>query len=87
MVDNGGIAGDSLRSLVSRIERLEEEKKVIATDIKEVYDEAKALGFDPKIMRKAVILRKLDSQERQEQSDLLDIYIHALEGVAESAAE
>lgn len=82
MVNTGGIAGDSLRSLVARIERLEEDKKAISADIKEVYDEAKALGFEPKIMRKAVILRKMDSEKRQEESDLLDIYIHALEGAS-----
>lgn len=83
MVNTGGIAGDSLRSLVARVERLEEDKKAVSEDIKEVYDEAKALGFDPKIMRKAVALRKLDSEKRQEEADLLDIYIHALEGVTE----
>lgn len=81
MVSTGGIAGESLRALVARIERLEEDKKAVAADIKEVYDEAKALGFEPKIMRKAVILRKMDNEKRQEESDLLDIYIHALEGV------
>ena len=81
MVSTGGIAGESLRALVARIERLEEDKKAVAADIKEVYDEAKALGFEPKIMRKAVILRKMDTEKRQEESDLLDIYIHALEGV------
>jgi len=83
MVNTGGIAGESLRSLVARVERLEEEKKALTSDIKEVYDEAKALGFDPKIMRKAVSLRKMDAEERREQADLLDIYIHALEGAVE----
>lgn len=87
MVNTGGIAGDSLRSLVARIERLEEDKKAVTTDIKEVYDEAKALCFDPKIMRKAVALRKLDNEERQEQADLLDIYIHALEGALDTPSE
>jgi uncharacterized protein (UPF0335 family) len=81
MVNTGGIAGDSLRSLIARIESLEDDRKVVTTDIKEVYDEAKALGFDPKIMRKVVTIRKLDSEKRQEQADLLDIYLHALEGI------
>ena len=79
-------AGESLRSLVSRIERLEEDRKAISEDIKEVYAEAKSLGFDPKIMRKALSLRKLDTDTRMEESDLLDIYMHALEGAADNAS-
>ena len=86
MVNTGGIAGESLRSLVARIERLNEDKQAIADDIKEVYAEAKALGFDPKIMRKAISLRKVDTEKRQEESDLLDIYMHALEGAADNVS-
>ena len=74
----GGIAQDQLRSLIQRIERLEEEKAALAADIREVYAEAKGNGFDPKIMRQVVRLRKLDTAERQEQEAILDLYIHAL---------
>lgn len=80
MVNTGGIAGEQLRSFIERIERLEEEKKGIAEDIKEVYAQAKATGFDPKIMRKVISLRKMDTADRQEQEALLDVYLHAIEG-------
>jgi uncharacterized protein (UPF0335 family) len=80
MVNTGGVAGDALRNYVARIERLEEDKKAVAEDIKEVYAEAKAVGYDPKIMRKAIIIRKMDMDTRKEQEELLDIYMHALEG-------
>jgi uncharacterized protein (UPF0335 family) len=71
-------AQGQLRSLVERIEKLEEEKKTIAGDIKEVYAEAKANGFDTKIVRKVISLRKKDTAERQEEEALLDLYMHAL---------
>jgi uncharacterized protein (UPF0335 family) len=71
-------AQGQLRSFVERIERLEEEKKAIAADIKEVYGEAKATGFDVKIMRKVVSLRKKDAAERQEEEAILDLYLSAL---------
>ena len=74
----GGIAADRLRSFVERIERLEEEKKAIADDIKEIYSESKSIGFDTKILRKIVSLRKMDEQERNEQEELIDVYKHAL---------
>lgn len=80
MVETGGIAGEQLRGFVERIERLEEEKKGIAEDIKEVYAQAKAVGFDTKILRKVISLRKIDASERQEQEALLDVYLHAIEG-------
>ena len=73
-----GITADRLRGFIERVERLEEEKKAIADDIKEVYGEAKSLGFDTKIMRKIVSLRKLEQQERMEQEELIDVYKHAL---------
>lgn len=79
MTDVGGIAGDRLRSFVERIERLEEEKAALAADIREVYSEAKGTGFDVKILRQVVRLRKMDVTERQEQEDLLDIYKRALD--------
>jgi uncharacterized protein (UPF0335 family) len=71
-------AQGQLRSLVERIERLEEDKKAIAGDIKEVYAEAKANGFDTRIVRKVISLRKKDTAERQEEEALLDLYMHAL---------
>jgi uncharacterized protein (UPF0335 family) len=72
------IARDQLKSIIERIEHLEEEKKAIAEDIKEVYAEAKANGFDVKTLRQVVRLRKQDSAERQEAEALLDLYMQAL---------
>lgn len=71
-------AKDQLKSLVERVERLEEEKTALAGDIREVYAEAKGQGFDTKIMRAVVRIRKLDSNEREEQDALLDLYLSAL---------
>jgi uncharacterized protein (UPF0335 family) len=67
-----------LKSFIERIERLEEEKNNITLDIKEVLSEAKGMGYDPKIMRKILILRKMDIDERLEQEALLDTYRKAL---------
>lgn len=78
MVETGGIAADALRSYIERIERLEEEKKAMADDIKDIYAEAKSTGFDAKIIRQIVRLRKMDENDRQEQEALLDLYTHAL---------
>jgi uncharacterized protein (UPF0335 family) len=72
------IARDQLKSIIERIERLEEEKKALADDIKEVYAEAKANGYDTKTLRQVVRIRKQDSAELQEQEALLDLYLHAL---------
>ena len=72
------IAKDQLRSIVERIERLEEEKKNIADDIREVYAEAKGNGFDAKTLRQIVRIRKIDKVERMEQEAMLDLYMHAL---------
>lgn len=80
------VAKDQLRSFVERIERLEEEKKSISDDIKDVYGEAKATGFDVKAMRQIVRLRKQDANERQEQEAILDLYMHAL-GMAPEPAD
>ena len=87
MSDVGGVAGDQLRTIVERVERLEEEKKTIAEDIKEVYTEAKANGFDTKILRKVVSLRKVEAAERQEQEAMLDLYMVALGMVPSSMDE
>lgn len=73
-----GIARDQLRSIVERVERLEEEKQSVADDIKEVYAEAKANGFDTKTLRAVIRIRKQDKNERAEQEALLDLYLHAL---------
>ena len=80
MTDVGGIAAGQLKSLIERIERLEEEKKGLADDISDVYAEAKGNGFDPKVMRKVIALRKLERAERQELEALMDLYMSALEG-------
>ena len=74
----GSIAADELRLLIERIERLEEEKKGIADDVKDVYAEAKARGYDPKTMRTVVRLRKMETHSRQEAEALLDTYKAAL---------
>lgn len=75
----GGLAVDRLRSLIERIERLEEEKKAIGSDIRDIFAEAKSAGFDVKIMRKIIKLRKMDAADRDEQEFLLDTYKKALE--------
>ncbi len=72
------IAADRLKSFVERIEKLEEEKKAIGADIRDVYSEAKGTGFDVKAIRQIVKLRKMDSAERDEQETLLDVYKQAL---------
>lgn len=71
-------AEGQLKSIVERIERLEEEKKVIAADIKEVYAEAKGNGYDIKILRKVISLRKKELGERMEEEAMLDVYLSAL---------
>ncbi|MCB1529492.1 MAG: DUF2312 domain-containing protein [Rhodospirillales bacterium] len=76
--DVEGIAGKRLKSFVERIERLEEEKAALAEDIKEVYAEAKAVGFDAKTMRKIVSLRKMDVEKRREEDELLELYKAAI---------
>jgi uncharacterized protein (UPF0335 family) len=78
MSEPEAVAGDQLRQIVERIEKLEEEKQAIADDIKDVYAEAKANGFDTKVLRQVVKLRKQDRAERAEQEALLDLYLAAL---------
>lgn len=72
------VEGDQLKSIVERIERLAEEKATIADDIKEVYAEAKGNGYDPKIIRKVVALRRRDLHERKEEEALIDLYLQAV---------
>ena len=78
MPDIGGIAGDRLKSFIERIERLEEERRALGADIKEVYAEAKGTGFDTKIMRQVIRLRRMDKDDLDEQESLLDVYKRAL---------
>ena len=79
MTEVGGIAVDGLRSLIERIERLEEEKKAIAGDIRDIFAEAKSAGFDVKVMREILKLRKMDAADRDEKELLLETYRKALE--------
>jgi len=78
MTDAHMVARDQLLSYIERIERLEEEKKTIADDIKDVYGEAKATGFDSKILKKVIAIRKQDKDERAEEEAVLDAYLVAL---------
>ena len=74
----GGIAADRLRSLVERIERLEEERKALGNDIKDIFAEAKSAGFEVKVLRQLIRLRKQEPAEIEEQESLLDVYRRAL---------
>jgi uncharacterized protein (UPF0335 family) len=78
MADVGGVAGEQLKSFIERIERLEEEKSGLSGDIKEVYAEARGNGFEPKIMRQIIKIRKMDKDALDEQESLLDLYKRAL---------
>lgn len=75
---NSGFAAGQLKSIVERIERLNEEKTAIGSDIKEVYSEAKGTGFDTKALRKLIAMRKIERAERQEQEAILELYMSAL---------
>ncbi|MDB5314832.1 MAG: hypothetical protein JWO26_244 [Rhodospirillales bacterium] len=74
----GGIAGDRLRSIIERIERLEEERKSLGDDIKDIYAEAKSAGFDVKVLRQVIRIRKQEPADVEEQETLLDLYRRAL---------
>jgi uncharacterized protein (UPF0335 family) len=91
MPDIGGIAGERLRSFIERIERLEEERRALGGDIKEVYSEAKGNGFDTKIIRQLIRIRRMDKDDYDEQETLLDVYKRAIgmlpEGPAAAAAD
>ncbi|PWC81272.1 DUF2312 domain-containing protein [Azospirillum sp. TSH64] len=78
MSDVGGIAAERLKSFVERIERLLEEQRGLQEDIKDVFAEAKGTGFDTKIMRQVIRLRKMDKADRQEQEAVLELYKEAL---------
>lgn len=77
-IGHNGINGGQLQSLIQRIERMEADKRTLGDDIKEVYSEAKGNGFDPKIMRKIVAMRRVDAEKRQEEETMLDIYMKEL---------
>jgi len=85
-ISSDSVAQDQIRAFIERIERLEEEKASIAGDIKEVYAEAKGNGFDTKVLRKIVSIRKQDHNERMEQEALLELYLTAL-GMATAPSE
>ena len=87
MPDVGGVAVERLKSFIERIERLEEEKRALSGDIKEVYAEAKGSGFEPKIMRQIIKLRRMDKADVDEEESLLDLYKRALGMIPESAIE
>jgi uncharacterized protein (UPF0335 family) len=78
MPEVGGIAGDRLKSFIERIERLEEEKRALAEDVKEIYSEAKGAGFEVKIIRQIIRIRKMDEDDRDEAEALLDTYLRAI---------
>ena len=80
MVDVENVAGERLRSFIVRIERLEEEKQALANDIREVYSEAKGTGFDIKVMRQLIRLRKMDNDDRSEMEAILQVYERAMGG-------
>jgi uncharacterized protein (UPF0335 family) len=77
-IKSGGVAVDRLRSLVERIERLEEERKALGSDIKDIYAEAKSAGFDVKVLRQLIRIRKQEAADVEEQETMLDIYRRAL---------
>ncbi|MEO0497647.1 MAG: DUF2312 domain-containing protein [Pseudomonadota bacterium] len=78
MVDATGFAREQLRSFIERVERLEEQKKEIADDIRDVFAEAKGNGFDVKVMRQIVRMRKVDASQREEEDAVRDLYMTAL---------
>ena len=78
MVDTNSVAAGELKAFIERIERLEEEKKALAGDLRDVYTEAKSQGFDTKVMRKIVALRRRDHAERKEEEAIMDLYLEAL---------
>lgn len=76
--DVGGVSGQRLKAFIERVERLEEEKGAIAEDIKDIFAEAKAVGYDAKIMRKVIRLRKMDKEKRAEEDEMLELYKAAI---------
>lgn len=87
MSNFAAVSGNQLRSFLERLEFLEEQKSNVSADIREVFAEAKSTGFDPKIMRRILKLRKMNKEELQEQEELLQIYLQALEMSLKMQAE
>ena len=85
MSQPGDIAGEKLRAIVERIERIEDEIKELVEGKKEIYFEAKGNGFDVKILREVIRVRKQDQKQREEQESLLDLYMQAIKGAARAA--
>lgn len=83
----GGVAADQLKSIIARVEKLEEEKSGVSADIRDVFAEAKGNGFDTKAIRTIIKMRKMDAQEREEQETVLDTYLHALGMIPELEEE
>lgn len=83
---SGGVAAGQIKSIIDRVERLEVEKDALAGDIREVYAEAKSNGYDAKVLRQIVRLRKVDKAERDEMEAILDLYLHAL-GMSDDSSE
>jgi uncharacterized protein (UPF0335 family) len=83
-IGHNSVEGGQLRAFIDRIEKLEEEKKAIADDIKDVYAEAKGSGYDVKIMRKIVAMRKQDAARRREEEEILELYMNALGMLADT---
>ncbi len=82
MTNFGGVSGEKLRQMVAKLEKLEEEKKEVSEYLSDTYKEAKTLGFDAKVLRQVIKIRKSDKQKLAEQQEILDLYLHAL-GMAE----
>jgi len=78
MVDTQSVAADQLRSIIERVERLEEEKNALSNDIRDVYAEAKANGFDKRVLKRIVALRRQDRDQRMEEEAILELYKQAL---------
>lgn len=78
MVKFGGVSGEKLRQMVAKLEKLEEEKKEVSEYLSDTYKEAKTLGFDTKVLRQVIKIRKSDKQKLAEHQEILDLYLHAL---------
>lgn len=87
MAKKGGVAVEQLKSIIARVEKLEEEKKGIADDIRDVFAEAKGNGYDVKAIRSIIKIRKMDAAEREEAETILDTYMHALGMIPEYEEE
>ncbi len=78
MTKFGGVSGEKLRQIVAKIEKIEEEKREVAEALTDTYSEAKSLGFDAKILRKLVSIRRKDASKLAEEEEVLDLYMHAM---------